>query len=339
VEDAKIGLPFRQLLRNADPGSDPNTLAATTVSRRGAANGFTRSDNAQLHAVSDPGAVARFGSSTEPFDPRQPENGARLPSPRSEPRGRLAHTAILLFFMALLFLSGIYLGASLTATANLPSRAATAEGSVYTAIPAPVEAPNAASSATTADRPSEPMASPRSPTNLTAAEAASTASSSATALTGNGGVMPEMGSTATPAADEPVASARPAAAESLTDAPAPSATPTSTPPPIAPARVSAAAPDQPDLSDIQRQALLLRGDAFFSAGDVTSARLFYQRGFDAGDGAAALRLGATFDAAFLERAGLSNVWSDLKQAVAWYRRARDLGNPEAQILLKSLQAN
>jgi hypothetical protein len=338
MEGAKIGLPFRQLLRNADPGTDPNTLTASTVSRRGAANEFTGSDNAQLHAVSDPGAVARFGSSTEPFDPLEPESGARLPSP--SPRGRLANTAIILFFMALLFLGGIYLGASLTA--NLPSRAAPAGGSVSMAIPAPIETPAAGSSAT-ADPTSEPLASPPSQRNMTAAEAAPVTSSSATALPGNGAVTPEMGSTPTPtptpASEEPMARAPPAPAGSLADAPTPSETVTSTPPPIAPARTSAATPDQADLSDLQRQALLLRGDAFFSAGDVTSARLFYQRGSDAGDGTAALRLGETFDAAFLERAGLSNVRSDPKKAVYWYRRARDLGSAEAEILLKSLQGN
>jgi TPR repeat protein len=50
-----------------------------------------------------------------------------------------------------------------------------------------------------------------------------------------------------------------------------------------------------------------------------------------------LRLGDTFDTAFLERAGLSNVRSDLKQAVWWYRRDRDLGYAKAGILLKILR--
>ena len=334
MEGAKITLPLRQLLRNADPGTDPNTPDANTVSRREAANGLTGSDDAQLHAVSDPGAGARFGSGTEPFVPPEPESGARLPSP--SPRGRLANTAIILFFMALLFLGGIYLGASLTA--NPPSPASPAGGSVSTAITAPMEAPAAGSSAT-ADPSSEPLVSPPSPKNMTAAEAAPVPSSSATALSGNGAVTPEMESTPTPVSDEPMARAPPAPAEPLTDAPTPSETVTSTPPPIAPARASPATPDRPGLSDIQKEALLLRGDAFFSTGDVTSARLFYQRGSDAGDGTAALRLGETFDAAFLERAGLSNVRSDPKKAVYWYRRARDLGSAEAEILLKSLPGN
>ena len=75
------------------------------------------------------------------------------------------------------------------------------------------------------------------------------------------------------------------------------------------------------------------------SGDVTSARFFYQRAANAGDSTAALRLGATFDAAFLERTHLGRIAGDLKRAVSWYRRARDLGNSEAEILLKSLHAN
>ena len=54
---------------------------------------------------------------------------------------------------------------------------------------------------------------------------------------------------------------------------------------------------------------------------------------------AALRLGETFDAAFIQRAGLGQVANDAKKAAVWYRRARDLGNAEAEILLKVLQAN
>jgi TPR repeat protein len=121
----------------------------------------------------------------------------------------------------------------------------------------------------------------------------------------------------------------------------PTETVASTPSPIAPAQAPATAPTERDIQspterDIQIQALLSRGDAFFSAGDVTSARLFYQRGADAGDGTAALRLGETFDAAFLERAHLGRVPSDLEKAISWYRRARDLGNAEAEILLEEL---
>ena len=71
--------------------------------------------------------------------------------------------------------------------------------------------------------------------------------------------------------------------------------------------------------------LLARGDAFMLQGDIASARAFYQRAADAGDGRAALRMGATFDPAFLSRAGLRGTLGDLVQARSWYRRGFDLG--------------
>jgi TPR repeat protein len=70
-------------------------------------------------------------------------------------------------------------------------------------------------------------------------------------------------------------------------------------------------------------------------GDVESARLFYRHGAEAGDGTAALRLGETYDPAFLARAHLGLVTGDTKEAVHWYRRARELGNSDAGILLNS----
>jgi hypothetical protein len=51
-------------------------------------------------------------------------------------------------------------------------------------------------------------------------------------------------------------------------------------------------------------ALVARGDVFLQARDITSARLFYERAADAGDAAAAMRMGGTFDPAFLARAGI-----------------------------------
>jgi hypothetical protein len=83
--------------------------------------------------------------------------------------------------------------------------------------------------------------------------------------------------------------------------------------------------------------LVERGDRLFGVGDIASARLFYERAADAGDGQAALRLGETYDPAFLERAQL-RVQGDRALAVFWYRRARELGASEAEILLKGAQA-
>ena len=83
-------------------------------------------------------------------------------------------------------------------------------------------------------------------------------------------------------------------------------------------------------------ALLKRGDALLARGDISSARLFYERAADAGEGRAALRLGNTFDPAFLDFAHL-RVRGDPAMAGSWYGRARELGAAEAEILLKRLE--
>jgi hypothetical protein len=82
-------------------------------------------------------------------------------------------------------------------------------------------------------------------------------------------------------------------------------------------------------------ALVARGDSFLGARDIASARLFYERAADAGDGFAALRLGATFDPAFLDSAGIHSIRADPEQAASWYSRARELGDSVGE-LLKSL---
>ena len=93
----------------------------------------------------------------------------------------------------------------------------------------------------------------------------------------------------------------------------------------------------PRFSTEETAQLLARGDALLRTGDVASARLFYERATDAGDGRAALRVGATFDPAFLDRDALRGVRSDPAQARYWYHRAHDLGEADAERRLKSLE--
>jgi len=87
---------------------------------------------------------------------------------------------------------------------------------------------------------------------------------------------------------------------------------------------------QPNLSTENIAAFVARGDAFVVAGDISSARLLYERAVEAGDGRAALRMGATFDPAFLNQANIRSAFGDQRQAHSWYRRARDLGQAEAE---------
>jgi hypothetical protein len=150
-----------------------------------------------------------------------------------------------------------------------------------------------------------------------------------------------------PAAGVPYAAANPTdtapASTAISVGPAPSAT-------TAPAasssanELSGATPAAPTtgltetrLSDADAAALLARGDVLFSKGDIVAARLFYERAAYAGEGQAALRLGETFDPVFLDQARLRGARGDLSTALSWYRRARDLGVAEAEILLKTLE--
>jgi hypothetical protein len=102
--------------------------------------------------------------------------------------------------------------------------------------------------------------------------------------------------------------------------------------------VPAALPTGPVLSASEIAALLAQGDALLRKGDLAAARLFYERAAGAGDGLAALRLGETFDPVFLDHAQLRGARGDMGKALAWYRRARDLGAADAEVLLQGLEA-
>jgi hypothetical protein len=90
------------------------------------------------------------------------------------------------------------------------------------------------------------------------------------------------------------------------------------------------------LSAADLELLLTRGDTLFASGDLTSARLFYERAAQAGNGPAALRLAETYDPQFLKRAHLRGVQGDIATATFWYKRASNLGMSEAGILLGGL---
>lgn len=83
---------------------------------------------------------------------------------------------------------------------------------------------------------------------------------------------------------------------------------------------------------------MARGDAYLAAGDLASARLFYERAADAGNADAALMVGRTFDPTVLAQSGLRGVRGDNAKAATWYRRAAALGAPEAERLLGALKA-
>jgi len=78
-----------------------------------------------------------------------------------------------------------------------------------------------------------------------------------------------------------------------------------------------------------QELLIQRGDQFLRSGDVTSARLFYERAAAAGSSQAATALGRTYDPVFLLRLRpLRGVRPDLAKASEWDRRASVAGDKE-----------
>jgi hypothetical protein len=102
------------------------------------------------------------------------------------------------------------------------------------------------------------------------------------------------------------------------------------PPPVAAnAEPAPAAPQVQSLDREEIATLIARGRSFIANGDIAAARLVLRRAADAGDAAAALLLGSTFDPATLRPLKVIGTAPDVEQARKWYQRAAELGSAEA----------
>ena len=76
--------------------------------------------------------------------------------------------------------------------------------------------------------------------------------------------------------------------------------------------------------------MLAQGARHLEQGNISAARMFFQRAAEAGLAAGALRMGATYDPQELGRLNsLAGVTADRNEARKWYELARDLGAPDA----------
>ena len=82
--------------------------------------------------------------------------------------------------------------------------------------------------------------------------------------------------------------------------------------------------------------LLQQGEQLLASGDVIAARTVFQRAAEAGNAAAALALGSTFDPEVLIKMGARGVSGDLEKARMWYERAKAYGSAEAPRRLEAL---
>jgi hypothetical protein len=119
--------------------------------------------------------------------------------------------------------------------------------------------------------------------------------------------------------------------------------------PVAPAPVAAVKPNPPRVAALPAPAAtaepppaaasfaLPQGDANFAAGRVPVARFYYEQAVDGGDAGAAVRMGETFDPAFLPLGHLRSAYADPEAARFWYQRAFALGAVEAEERLAELE--
>jgi hypothetical protein len=90
------------------------------------------------------------------------------------------------------------------------------------------------------------------------------------------------------------------------------------------------------LSSDEVDRLIKRGEAFLEQGDVSAARLVFERAAEARDPRAALALGSTYDPNVLKKMGAVGVPSDAEQARAWYERAAEFGSGDAAPRISAL---
>jgi type II secretory pathway predicted ATPase ExeA len=94
----------------------------------------------------------------------------------------------------------------------------------------------------------------------------------------------------------------------------------------------------PKMAAAEVGVLVQRGDQLLAAGDIASARRFYERAASAGEAVAALGLGKSYDPVYLRQAGTRGVSGDPAKAAVWYGKAADLGNAEAKTRLARLRS-
>ncbi len=211
--------------------------------------------------------------------------------------------------------------------------------------PPPAQAPEAAAlpanPATAAPAPSAQPAQPAPaeqagvPPVLVPPEAGARSSTSLAPAV-SGGVRPQ--AAPTQGAAPPVSATSPESEQAVLASPARPAAPAN-PNSLAPAGLDAgAASGIKRMPKAMADMLLSRGDALFAVGDVSGARLFYERAAGGGSARAATSLGKTYDPAFLATINARGMQPDPKAAAAWYRTATALGDAEAPQLLQRLGA-
>jgi Sel1 repeat len=97
------------------------------------------------------------------------------------------------------------------------------------------------------------------------------------------------------------------------------------------------APQGNALSESAIKEMVKNGDRLLSRGDVAAARALYEKAAAMGNAQAALALGSTYDPRRLWSLGVFGMVGNKERAQQWYRRAAELGHPEAKARISALQ--
>jgi hypothetical protein len=139
----------------------------------------------------------------------------------------------------------------------------------------------------------------------------------------------------TPPVQQRVERAPPPPAQNVERAAPPAPIVERAPPPQVAERAPQPAPTR-TLDPAEVDVLVKQGQQFVAAGDFVTARLVFQRAAEAGNAAAALALGASYDPVVLSRLGVRGVDADVGKARAWYQKAKEFGAPDADRRLSTL---
>jgi hypothetical protein len=99
------------------------------------------------------------------------------------------------------------------------------------------------------------------------------------------------------------------------------------------------APATKPIDPSEAEMLMRRGRDFLATGDISAARVAFQRLADAGIPDAALALAKTYDPSYLAAHNVVGVQGDRVTARALYQRAKELGSAEADRILAHIVAN
>jgi len=98
-----------------------------------------------------------------------------------------------------------------------------------------------------------------------------------------------------------------------------------------------ATPQGAVLNESAIKEMVKNGDRLLSRGEVAGARALYERAAAMGSAQAALALGSTYDPRRLWSLGVFGMIGNKERAQQWYRRAAQLGHPEAKARISALQ--